>query len=161
MDFQCWTVTCKAKGCGCLLFLDIISPARKFRHALLPPISTFTVTCPECNKANLYGASNVDERVLKDPPKDYRCREFLEAIQKAGAILSGTAGFNDGDGTEVAGVFWHAGGHILDQEGRFRYWEPESPGWYYWFEGFDKFRYLHGPFDSKEDAEQDLECSII
>jgi hypothetical protein len=160
-DYQCWTVTCKTKGCGCLLFLDVIGPAQKFRHTLLPPLSTFVATCPECKEAHSYGASNVDEKILKDPPKDYRCLEFLKAIQNGGMIPSSTAGFNDGDGSDVAGVFWHSGGHILNREGELRYLEPESPGWYYWFEDLDKFRHLRGPFDSQEDAAEDLESSVI
>ena len=143
-----------------MLFLDIIGPVQKFRHTLLPPLSPFTVTCPECSQANSYGASNVDENILKDPPKDYRCREFIQAIQNGGKIPSGTAGFNNGDGAEVAGIFWHAGGHIPSSDGNLRYFEAEAPGWYFWFEGPDKYKYLHGPFDSEEDAKFDLESSI-
>jgi hypothetical protein len=161
MDYQCWAVTCKTKGCDCLLFLDIIGPAQDFRITLLPPLGPFTVICPECNKENSYGASNVEEKILKDPPKDYRCREFLRAIQNGGKIPSGTAGFNDGDGSDIAGVFWHAGGNIKNRDGELRYFEPESPGWYFWFEGPDHFRYLQGPFDSKEEAEEQLESSIV
>lgn len=73
----------------------------------------------------------------------------------------GTAGFNDGDGSEGAGVFRHDGGYIRDQDGQIRYYEPDPPGWYYWFEGPDNYRYLRGPYPSQAEAEAELEEAII
>ena len=85
--YRCWTVTCKTDKCGWLLFLDTIGPKGDFRHSLAPPVESFTVTCPECKTPHLYGQSDLEERNLEDPPKDYRCQEFLEAVRKASASL--------------------------------------------------------------------------
>ena len=81
--YRCWTVTCKAEGCGCLLFLDIIGRYDPVRFSVLPPFASFKITCPQCETEHRYGPLDVEERNLEDPPKDYRCREFLEAIRRA------------------------------------------------------------------------------
>jgi hypothetical protein len=76
-------VKCKTEQCGWPLFLDIIGPVEKFKHAVVPPMGRFTITCPECKIPQSYGAFDVEEMNVENPPKDYRCREFLEAIRTA------------------------------------------------------------------------------
>lgn len=80
---RCWTVFCKTKDCGLPLFLDVIGPKGDFRHAVTPTFHPFSVTCPKCNTANIYGPFDLTEQNLEDPPQDYRCREFLDALHKA------------------------------------------------------------------------------
>ncbi len=161
MIYRCWTVKCKTDGCGVYLTLDVIGPDAKFRHALLPPIVPFTVTCCECQKAHVYTASDVEERNIDSPSLTYRSVEFLDAIAKATWPDGDTAGFSDAKSDEVAGVFWHKGGYILDREGRERYLEPDAPGWYFWHEGPDRFRYLSSPFNTKAEAEFYLEVNAV
>jgi hypothetical protein len=81
--YRCWTVTCKTSGCNWLLFLDIIGQKDRAVRAKIPPLEPFTVTCPECKTPHSYGPSDLEERNLEDPPRDYRCMEFLEAVRKA------------------------------------------------------------------------------
>ena len=159
MKYRCWTVKCKTEGCGVVLTLDVIGREEKFRHAVLPPLAPFTLTCCECKKPNSYTMSDVNECNVENPDLNFRCREFLEAIEKASQVHSGTAGFNDGDATVVGSVFWHKGGYILDRDGREKDIDPDEPGWYYWYEGPDGFRHLHGPCDTKADAELYLEVN--
>ena len=82
-DYRCWTVVCKVDNCRCLLFLDVVGPANDFKHGLLPPLTPFKISCPECKMLNSYFFRDVDEKVLKNPPMDYRCGEFLTAIRTA------------------------------------------------------------------------------
>lgn len=119
------------------------------------------MTCCACKEAHTYTAADVEERNIEDPSLTYKCPEFLQAIKGAAQRHRGTAGFNDGDGSSVAGVFWHEGGFIRDTEGRMRYFEPDPPGWYYWFDGPDQERHLRGPFNSEVEADAELESSLI
>lgn len=161
MVYRCWTVYCKTDGCGVCLTLQVIGPDEKFKHALLPPIAPFTVTCCECQKADTYTAAEVEERNVENPSLTNPCVEFLDAIAKAAWPDGDTAGFADANGNDVAGVFWHKGGYILDRDGRNRGLEPDMPGWYYWFEGPDEFRYLHGPCKTQAEAEFYLEANAL
>lgn len=160
MVYRCWTVLCKTDGCGVCLTLHVIGPDEKFKHTLLPPVAPFSITCCECKKAHEYTAADVDERNVENPSLTNPSIAFLDAIAKASWPDGDTAGFSDANGDEVAGVFWHKGGYILDRDGRERYLEPDSPGWYYWFEGHDGNRYLHGPCNTKADAEFYLEVNV-
>jgi hypothetical protein len=82
-NFFCWTVICKTKECGQTLFLDVIGPAEKYRRTRLPPFAPFNVTCEACKTEYSYGTSDVEEQNLKNPPRDYRCKEFLDALRAA------------------------------------------------------------------------------
>lgn len=161
MVYRCWTVNCKTDGCGVCLTLDVIGPDEKFRHTLLPPIAPFTVTCCDCVKAHEYTAADVEERNIENPSLTNPCIAFLDAIAKASWPDGDTAGFSEGSKDDVAGVFWHKGGYILDRDGRKRDMEPDAPGWYYWHEGPDHFRYLHGPCNTKAEAEYYLEVNAL
>jgi hypothetical protein len=161
MGHRCWTVKCKTDGCGVRLTLDVIVPGEKFKHALLPPIAPFSVTCCECKKAHAYTAADVEERKVENPSLTSPCVALLDAIAKAAWSNSDTAGFRDASGADVAGVFWHKGGYILDRDGRRRDLEPDPPGWYYWHEGPGRFRYLRGPCDTKVEAEFYLEFNAL
>lgn len=161
MTYQCWTVDCKTEGCGVCLTLHVIRPHEKFRHTLLPPLVPFNVTCSECLKEHTYTVSDVEERNVENPALDNPSAAFLDAIQKAAWPENDTAGFSDKDCIGGAGVFWHRGGYILGHDGRMRYMEPDLPGWYYWFEGPDRLRYLQGPCNTRSEAEYYLEVHAI
>ena len=85
-NYSCWTTICKNEKCGQTLFLDVIGPAEKFRVSLLPPFLSFKITCPDCKTENSYGPSNVEEQCLLNPPKDYRCKEFVDALRAASEV---------------------------------------------------------------------------
>jgi hypothetical protein len=161
MLYRCWAVQCKSDGCGQVIFLDTIGPVDKGKHVVMAPVTDFPTTCPRCNTVHSYSASDLMERDIDDPPIDSPSREFFQALKDGCTTYSGTAGFNDGDGTAVAGVFWHTRGYILDRDGRQRDMETDEPGWYFWFDGPDKFRYLHGPYDTEAEAVSDLEDAMI
>jgi hypothetical protein len=139
------------------LILDRIGPG-KFLGGHLPLLAPFTVTCPECGKDHSYRSKDVEERSVENPPLT-PCVPFLDAIAKAAWPDSDTAGFSDDDNA-CGGVFWHREGYILGRDGRKRDIEPDLPGWYYWYEGPDHFRYLHGPCSTKAEAEFNLEVNI-
>jgi hypothetical protein len=159
MVYRCWTVNCKTAGCGVCLTLHVIGPDEKFKHTLLPPVVPFSVTCCECEKPHEYSAADVEERNVENPSLTNPSIAFLDAIAKATWPDSDTAGFSDADSDEVAGVFWHKGGYILNSDGRRRDLEPDLPGWYYWYDGPDRYRYLHGPCNTKAEAEFYLEVN--
>lgn len=57
-------------------------------------------------------------------------------------------------------IFEHKSGPILDEDGKRRYWEDDSPGWYFWDDGLiNGSRFLYGPFRSEEEAEMQLEAA--
>jgi hypothetical protein len=85
-NFRCWATVCKNKECAETLFLDVIGPAEKHRFAVLPPFASFKITCPDCRVEDFYSPSDVEEKNLNNPPMDYRCREFLDAIAAASKI---------------------------------------------------------------------------
>ena len=157
MLYRCWTIKCKTEGCGVYLTLDVIELDKKYRHTLLPPLVPFNMTCCECNASHIYTAADVEERNVDNPSLTKPCIAFLDSVAKGTWPDSDTAGFSDADGKAVAGVFWHSAGYILDRNGRRRGIEPDAPGWYYWCEGPDQFRYLHGPFTTKAQADFYLE----
>jgi hypothetical protein len=88
-NYSCWTVICENKDCGQTLFLDVIGPYEKFRVTYLPIFTRFKITCPDCKIENSYGMSDVKEKNLLNPPKDYRCKEFLDAIKAASDSQAG------------------------------------------------------------------------
>lgn len=56
-------------------------------------------------------------------------------------------------------VFYHVGGVMMDDELKRRRWENDPPGWYFW--STDKgLRCLHGPYDSRDLAQDQLHCSV-
>lgn len=56
-------------------------------------------------------------------------------------------------------VFYHVGGVMMDDEQKRRRWENDPPGWYFW--STDKgLRYLRGPYDSRDLAQDQLHCSV-
>lgn len=152
MVYRCWTVKCKTEDCGVCLTLDVIGQDEKYEPTLLPPLDPFSVTCCECNAAHTYTVADVEEQKVKNPSLTKPCIAFLNAVAKGIWPDSDTAGFSDADGNAVAGVFWHSAGYILDKYGNKRGIEPDPPGWYYWYEGPDKFRYLQGPWTTMADA---------
>ena len=161
MVMRCWTVKCKTGGCGVCLTLDVIGPDEKFRHTVLPPLMPFSVTCPDCKRSHTYTASDVEERNIENPSRTNPSIAFLDAIAKAAWPSSDTAGFSEADGDEISGVFWHKEGYILDKEGQKQSLEPSPSGWYYWYEGLDSFRHLHGPCTTKAEAEYYLEVNAL
>ena len=82
-NYRCWVAICKNKECGQTLFLDVIGPTERYRFAMLPPFASFKITCPDCKTENAYGLTDVEEKNLQDPPNDYRCKEFLDALGAA------------------------------------------------------------------------------
>ncbi len=82
-NYCCWTAICKNEKCGQTLLLEVIGPAEKFRRRYLPLLTRFKITCPDCKVENSYGHSDVIEKNLLNPPKDYRYKEFLNAIRSA------------------------------------------------------------------------------
>lgn len=161
MVYRCWTVNCKTDGCGVCLTLDVIGPDEKFKHTLLPPLMPFSVTCCDCKKSHTYTASDVEEKNIENPSLTNPCIAFLDAIAKASWPDGDTAGFSESNEDDAGGVFWHKGGYILDRDGRKRNLEPDAPGWYYWHEGPDHFRYLQGPCNTKAEAEYYLEVNAL
>jgi hypothetical protein len=83
MNYSCWTVTCKNTECGGPLLLDVIGPADKFRHTMVPFFHPFTTACPLCKMSHSYGPVDLIELVFPDPPTDRPCKPFLEALRKA------------------------------------------------------------------------------
>jgi hypothetical protein len=83
MVYRCWTVNCKTDGCGVCLTLDVIGLEDKFKHALLPQLVPFSVTCCECKKDHSYTAADVEERNVENPSLTTRCVAFLDAIAKS------------------------------------------------------------------------------
>ena len=81
--FRCWVVVCKTEKCKVTLFLDVIGPRNRSLHAVVPPCLPFKITCPECKVEHLYRQSNLEEHNLENPPTDYRCMEFREAVRLA------------------------------------------------------------------------------
>lgn len=53
--------------------------------------------------------------------------------------------------------FLHTGGAILDEEGNRRYFLDDPPGWYFWSDDPDGARRLHGPYESEQEADQELQ----
>ena len=82
-NYCCWTAICKNEKCGQTLLLEVIGPAEKFRRPYLPLLTKFKITCPDCKIENSYDMSDVKEKNLLNPPKEYRCIEFLNALKAA------------------------------------------------------------------------------
>lgn len=159
MLYRCWTVNCKTDGCGVCLTLGVIGPGENYKHALLPPIPPFNLTCCDCKKPHSYSVSDIEERNVENPSLTTPCVPFLDAIEKANWPKGDTDGFSDSDASVVSGVFWHEGGFIRYREGRNPSIVPDEPGWYCWFDGPDRYRYLHGPFSTRLEADFDLEVN--
>lgn len=53
--------------------------------------------------------------------------------------------------------FLHPGGAILDEDGNRRYFDDDPPGWYFWSEDPDGVRRLHGPYDSMEAVDEEMD----
>jgi len=83
MGNQCWTVRCKSEGCGTNLILGRSKPKEKYKHAALPPLLRFSLTCSECKKTHLYTALDVEDNDIGDISPVHESREFHEAIVKA------------------------------------------------------------------------------
>lgn len=49
-------------------------------------------------------------------------------------------------------VFYHTGGVMMDDEHKRRQWENDPSGWYFWRRNYG-LRCLHGPYDSRELAQ--------
>jgi hypothetical protein len=99
MLYRCWTVKCKTEACGVCLTLDVIGPAEMYRHALLPPLLSFTITCCECERAHSYTAADVEERSVENSSLPDSSIAFLDALAKAAWPDSDTAGFSDANET--------------------------------------------------------------
>jgi hypothetical protein len=78
--FRCWVVACKTQSCKFPLFLDVIGLRNRSLHAVVPPCLGFKITCQECRVEYLYSQSDLEEHNLENPPSDYRCTEFREAV---------------------------------------------------------------------------------
>ena len=53
-------------------------------------------------------------------------------------------------------VFYHIGGVMMDDEHKRRHWENDPPGWYFW-RSDNGLRCLHGPYDSRELAQNEVD----
>jgi hypothetical protein len=89
--FRCWVVVCKTQSCKFPLFLDVIGPKNRSLHAVVPPCLPFKITCQECKVEHLYSQSDLEEHNLENPPSDYRCLEFREAV-RLGSLPVGRQG---------------------------------------------------------------------
>lgn len=56
-------------------------------------------------------------------------------------------------------VFYHIGGVMMEDEKKRRCWENDPPGWYFWSNVQAGARRLHGPYDSREEADEGVESS--
>lgn len=157
---RCWIIHCKTEGCA-VLTLDVIGPDKNYTNTLLPPLAPFNVTCCECNTSHKYTAADVKEVNLDNPSLMKPCRAFLGAVANGAWPDSDTAGFSNADGNSIAGVFWHSAGYILDRNGQRVGVEPDEPGWYYWYEGPDQLKCLHGPFTTMAQANFYLEANAL
>lgn len=54
-------------------------------------------------------------------------------------------------------VFYHIGGVMMEDEQKRRCWENDPPGWYFWSSLRAGARRLHGPYDSREQADEEVE----
>ena len=54
-------------------------------------------------------------------------------------------------------VFYHIGGVMMEDEEKRRYWVNDPPGWYFWSGVRAGARRLHGPYDSREQADGQVE----
>lgn len=53
-------------------------------------------------------------------------------------------------------VFYHIGGVMMEDEQKRRRWENDPPGWYFWSSMRAGARRLHGPYDSREQADEEV-----
>lgn len=53
-------------------------------------------------------------------------------------------------------VFYHIGGVMMEDEKKRRCWENDPPGWYFWSGVQAGARRLHGPYDSREEADEEV-----
>ena len=56
-------------------------------------------------------------------------------------------------------VFYHIGGVMMEDENKRRCWENDPPGWYFWSDVQVGARRLHGPYASREQADEEVESS--
>jgi hypothetical protein len=54
-------------------------------------------------------------------------------------------------------VFYHIGGVMMEDEEKRRNWANDPPGWYFWSGVRAGARRLHGPYDSREQADEEVE----
>lgn len=53
-------------------------------------------------------------------------------------------------------VFYHIGGVMMEDEKKRRCWENDPPGWYFWSSVRAGDRRLHGPYVSREQADEEV-----
>lgn len=56
-------------------------------------------------------------------------------------------------------VFYHIGGVMMEDEEKRRCWANDPPGWYFWSGVRAGGRRLHGPYDSREQADEEVEST--
>lgn len=54
-------------------------------------------------------------------------------------------------------VFYHIGGVMMENEEKRRCWANDPAGWYFWSGVGAGTRRLHGPYDSREQADEQIE----
>ena len=57
---------------------------------------------------------------------------------------------------EQNAVFYHIGGVMMEDEQKRRCWENDPPGWYFWSSVQAGNRRLHGPYNSREQADEEV-----
>lgn len=103
---------------------------------------------------------NSDVPLLTDESAE-ELRYFVNPSANVGLRVGSAAAVNCAHQEEFLmdqnAVFYHIGGVMMEDEQKRRCWVNDPPGWYFWSHIQAGARRLHGPYDSREQADEEVE----